>query len=455
MKEIITTNPTTGKTLKAYPYMSSQEVDTILEQAHAAFHRWKKTSFEVRATKMRRLATLIRKHANEAARLFALEMGKPVSLGLSEIEKCAQLCEYFADTAAKHLAPRTIKTSHRKSYVCYEPLGTLFCIAPWNFPFWQVLRCTVSNLMAGNAIVFAHAPIVTGTGLLIERLVHSAGFPKTLVRALIIDIPEAARVIAHPLTMGLNFTGSEKAGRDVGQKAGAALKKAILELGGSDPYVILADADLENAVTACLAARLSNSGQVCIAAKRIIVVDKIRARFEKLLLEKIKAYTLGDPLDPATCLGPMARQDLREKLHAQVQQSIKEGARLILGGLLPTGAGYFYPPTVLFDVMPGMTAFEEELFGPVVCIVPAKNEKDAMTLANQTRYGLGSAIFTKNTAKAEKLAHEIEAGTVSINQALASSPKLPFGGVKASGYGRENSEEGIREFVNIKTIMIK
>ena len=354
------------------------------------------------------------------------------------------------------LQDKFIKTDNTKSYVCYRPLGVVFAIMPWNFPFWQVLRFAVPNLLAGNAVALSHAPNSIKAALCIETIFKQAGFPEDLFRSLIVEDAMAERIINNPAVKGVTLTGSARAGKAIAKCTGKALKKVVLELGGSDPYIILEDADLELAATACVVSRLNNAGQVCIAAKRIIAVDAVRDKFEKLILEKAKAYVCGDPMDAQTTLGPMAREDLRQKIHDQVQRCIQSGARCVLGGEIIEGPGFYYPATVLFDVKQDSPAFTEELFGPVICVISAKDENEAIELANTSTYGLGAAVFTKNVANGEDIAaNKLHAGTCVVNCFVESNPHLPFGGINQSGFGRELSREGIHEFMNIKTIVLK
>jgi succinate-semialdehyde dehydrogenase/glutarate-semialdehyde dehydrogenase len=386
---------------------------------------------------------------------MAKEMGKPITAGIAEAEKCAWVCEFYADNAEQFLQERIIETAMSKSKVCYRPLGTIFAIMPWNFPFWQVFRFLCPNLMAGNAGLLSHAPISTGSAIAIDELLTEAGFPKDLFRSLIIADEKAEAVIAHPKVAGVTLTGSGRAGAIVAAQAGKNLKKVVLELGGSDPYVILEDADLDSAAQACVTSRMFNTGQVCIAAKRLIVVDAVKEEFEKLILEKISAYKMENALCESSNFGPMARDDLRESLQSQVDKAVREGAELILGGQIPEGPGFFYPPTVLRNVSKEMTPFTEELVGPVIALVPAKDEAEAIELANDTVYGLAAAVFTQDIEKGERIASDlIEAGTVNVNTFVGSDPRFPFGGIKQSGFGREISIEGIHEFVNIKTVSI-
>jgi succinate-semialdehyde dehydrogenase/glutarate-semialdehyde dehydrogenase len=387
---------------------------------------------------------------------MAEEMGKPVKEGREEIEKCIWVSEYFATHAEKFLQEEIIETDASKSYICFQPLGVILAVMPWNFPFWQVFRFAAPTLMAGNAIVMKPASNVPACGLAIEDLFRNAGFPKGLFRTLLISGSRVNAVIEDDLVKAATLTGSTAAGREVAKKAGGLLKKTVLELGGSDPYVILEDAELEKAVTTCVASRLLNSGQRCNAAKRFIIIDSIRDRVEELFIEHMRAKTMGDPRNGETDIGPMARHDLRDSLHRQVQESIAKGATCLLGGAIPEGRGAFYPPTVLTNVKKGMPAFDEELFGPVAALIGVKNEEEAIRVANDTVFGLGAAVFTNDVARGERIARdELEAGSCFVNTFVRSDPRLPFGGIRESGYGRELSPYGIKEFVNIKTVYVK
>lgn len=453
---IETINPATGKTIHQYTEMTESEVTAVIDATHLAFLKWRAVDFKQRASCMQQLAKVLRKNKDEYAKLMANEMGKPLAQGLGEIEKCAIACEHYAENAENYLKRREVKTEMTKSYVITEPLGIVFAIMPWNFPFWQVIRFAAPSLMAGNAGLLKHAPISTGTALAIEKAFLEAGFPENLFRALIISEDHADLVIAHPKVKAVTLTGSTRAGKSVAAKAGQALKKTVLELGGSDPYLILADADLENAANECIKSRMNNAGQSCIAAKRLIAVDAIADKFTALIHAKLLSFKIGNPLDANTNCGPLARRDLRDALQSQVQQSVKLGAKLLLGGTIPDMDGFYYPPTLLTNVSAGMPACDEELFGPVISIINAKNTDDAIQIANSTNYGLGAAIFTEDLALAEVIASEkIATGTCAINTMVASDPRLPFGGINQSGYGRELSLEGIHEFVNVKTINIK
>ena len=453
---IETVNPSTGKIIRVYPEMTSQEVHQIIEAVHTDALAWRALSFSERGHRLHDIADLLKKNKTVYADLMAHEMGKPIAAGEAEAEKCAWVCDYYADHAEELLTPRIVKTDMKKSFVTYQPSGVIFAIMPWNFPLWQVFRFAAPNLMAGHGCLLKHAPIVTGTALAIEQLMREAGLPQHLFRVLIINTDEAANVIAHPRVTGVTLTGSARAGKVVAAKAGEALKKVVLELGGNDPYVILEDADLDQAVQACVTSRLNNTGQVCIAAKRMILVDKIFAAFKDLVMQAIQAFIPGDPLKRETRLGPMARADLRTEVQRQVEESIQRGATLEAGGKIPTGEGFYYPPTVLTNVKPGMPAFDEEIFGPVIALIRVKNEEEAITLANHSQYGLGGAVFTRDLARGERIATEkIQVGSCAVNTYVRSDPRLPFGGIKQSGYGRELAAEGIRAFMNTKTVTLQ
>lgn len=452
---IQTVNPATETVIQTYPEMSQSQVDQVINAVHHDYLIWRALSIEERAKKMYRAAELLKENKTVYAKLMSEEMGKPIAAGIAEVEKCALACEYYATHAAELLKPRYVKTDYKKSYVVYEPSGIIFAIMPWNFPFWQVFRFAAPNLMAGHGCLLKHAPISTGTALAIEKLFRDAGFPENIFRTLVIDVDLAPYVIAHPKISGVTITGSEQAGMSVAAEAGKAIKKVVLELGGNDPYLILADANLEKAAETCVASRLNNSGQVCIAAKRLIVVDEVFHQFEKLVLENVRNYKMGDPSQKDVNMGPLARADLRDKVHQQVQESINRGAKLLMGGKISAEKGFYYPITILTDVKPGMPAFDEEIFGPVIVLVHAKNEAEAITLANQSRFGLGAAVFTNDLIRGEKIATEkIQAGTCAINTFVKSDPRLPFGGTKHSGFGRELAEEGMHAFMNVKTITL-
>ncbi len=448
-------NPATGEVVATHDEMTPAAVAGIIEDVHAVFLGWRRKSFADRAAPMRRAAAILRGNAGEYARLMAREMGKPVREGVAEAQKCASVCDFYAESAEGFLARETIATEARKSFITFNPLGVVLAVMPWNFPFWQVFRFSAPGLMAGNAAVLKHASNVPGCALAIEDIFRRAGFPENLFRTLMIGSGQVEAVIENPLVRAATLTGSGPAGRAIARKAGEMLKKTVLELGGSDPYLILEDADLELAAGVCAKGRLINSGQSCIAAKRFIAVEKIRPRFEELFVRRMSAARMGDPLREDTQVGPQARHDLRDALHRQVEASVAKGARCLLGGAIPDDRGAYYPPTVLTDVRKGMPAYEEELFGPVAAIIPVKDEEAAIAAANDSVFGLGAAVLTSDLARGERIAADlIESGCVFINDSVRSDPRLPFGGIKESGYGRELSAYGIKEFVNIKMVYV-
>ena len=448
-------NPATGRTIRTVEETPEAEIHRIVSRVHETSRAWRQTTFDERARRMRGAATLLRQGAGSYARLMAEEMGKPVRDGRAEAEKCAWVCEYYADNAARFLAPEPVETDARDSFVAFRPLGVVLAIMPWNFPFWQVFRFAAPTLMAGNAALLKHASNVPGCALAIEEIFREAGFPEDLLRALIVGSDQVGPLIDDDRVQGVTLTGSVSAGRAVGSAAGENLKKSVLELGGSDPYVILEDARLESAVETCVRSRLINSGQSCIAAKRFVVVASIRDEFEERFVERMRRAIVGDPLDEATDIGPQARSDLRDDLHRQVEATIALGARCLLGGEIPDREGAWYPPTVLTDVRPKSPGYEEELFGPVASIIPVADEAGAIAVANDTAFGLGAAIFTRDLGRGRRIAtEELEAGACFVNGLVKSDPRLPFGGIKHSGYGRELSAFGIREFVNIKSVWV-
>ena len=452
---IVAINPATDETIKEYEEMTGAEVAAIIESAGETFQSYRRTSFQERAECMRKAAQILRDRTDEFARLMAQEMGKPVKEGRSEANKCAWVCDYYADNAEAFLQRELVETDARKSFVTFQPLGVVLAVMPWNFPFWQVFRFAAPNLMAGNVGVLKHASNVPGCALAIEQIFRDAGFPENAFRTLLVGSSQVEAIIEHPLVRAVTLTGSTPAGSAVAAKAGAMIKKTVLELGGSDPYLILDDVDLELAAETCVASRLINSGQSCIAAKRFIVTAKNREAFEQKYVEKMRAAKMGDPMNEETTVGPQARTDLRDDLHQQVHESIKQGATLLLGGKIPDGPGAFYPPTVLTNVRPGMPAYEEELFGPVAAIIPVADEAEAIRVANDSSFGLGAAVFTQDLEKGERIAaEELEAGACFVNSLVKSDPRLPFGGIKESGYGRELAVYGIKEFVNIKTVYV-
>ena len=448
-------NPASGEVVATHDEMAPQQVAGIVDSVHGAFDGWRHASYADRAVPMRKAAMILRSEARDFAQLMAREMGKPIRDGIAEANKCAVACDYFADNAAQFLARETVATDARASFVTFNPLGVVLAVMPWNFPFWQVFRFAAPGLMAGNGAVLKHASNVPGCAMAIEDVFRRAGFPENLFRTLMIGSKAVDAVIEHPLVRAVTLTGSGPAGRAIAAKAGQLLKKTVLELGGSDPYLVLEDADLGLAADVCTKARLVNSGQSCIAGKRFIVVDAVRAEFERRFVARMAASKMGDPLDESTEIGPQARTDLRDALQQQVDQSLAKGARSLLGGSIPDGPGAWYPPSVLTDVRPGMPAFDEETFGPVAAIVPAGDEAEAVTLANASSFGLGGGVITRDVVRGERIAADlIESGCVFVNDAVRSDARLPFGGIKESGYGRELASFGIREFVNIKTVWV-
>jgi succinate-semialdehyde dehydrogenase/glutarate-semialdehyde dehydrogenase len=452
---IETLNPTTGEVVKTFPEMDGAEVDRILSAAVAAQRAWARAPFAERAAPMRAVAKLLRERAPEYAKLMAIEMGKPLKDGAAEVTKCAWVCEYCAETAERDLTPREEKSDAGRSYVRFDPLGVVLAVMPWNFPFWQVFRFIAPHLMAGNGGLLKHASNVPQCALAIEQVMHDAGFPRDLFRTLLLGARGVRKLILDDRIAAVTITGSEPAGRQVAAAAGEALKPSVMELGGSDPFIVLADADLDAAAKTAAVARTINAGQSCICAKRFIVEAPVYDAFLERLTAAMKAVRVGDPTDPATDIGPQARRELRDELHGQVKQAIAQGARAVLGCEVPTGPGAFYPASILADVTAGNVAAKEELFGPVAAVMRARDADDAVAIANDSRFGLGAALWTRDPAKIERLVPRIEAGAVFVNGMVKSDPRLPFGGVKCSGYGRELGVEGIRSFVNVKTVWIK
>jgi len=450
-----TINPATEEFIAEYCFITKKNIDESLKKSDAAQKSWMKLPVKQRVQRLNSLSNLLLKNQERLAILLTTEIGKPIQQSRAEIEKCRLLCDYYCEHAESFLKAEHIKTADHLSQRTFAPLGLILGIAPWNFPFWQVFRFAIPNLMAGNGIVLKHAENATGCALAMADLFQEAGFSPQLFITLIVAVEDIEFVISHQTIRGITLTGSARAGAAVAMESGRALKKVVLELGGSDPYLILDDADIHKAAHACVTSRLNNAGQVCVAAKRILVHKKIQRDFIDCVLEFASQYLCGDPAKEETILGPMARNDLRHILYKQVSATIENGAECLLGGVIPEGPGFFFPATVLTKVNKDALAFKEELFGPVIGITSVNSTEEALMLANQTPFGLGAAIFSKNIKKAQQLAEDLDVGIVAINDFVASNPALPFGGTKQSGFGRELSLEGMREFVNIKTIMIK
>lgn len=450
-----TLDPHTGARLQDYAWSSADQSEASLAAVHTRYASWRRRPLEQRAALLAKLGARLRRQRDTSAALMSAEMGKPISQALGEIDKCAWLCEWVAEHGPALLADEPVEADARHSYVSYQPLGPLFAIMPWNFPWWQALRFAAPALLAGNTVLLKHAPNTTGCGLAIAEALREAGFPPGCLETVIVEHERAATIIEDPRIVGVTLTGSTRAGRAVGEVAGRALKKAVLELGGSDPYVILADAELERAAEICAAARLHNSGQTCVAAKRFVVVESVADRFVELVQARMAAAVIGDPRDPATQVGPQARHDLRDALHEQVQRSVAEGAQLVLGGELPEGPGAYYPATLLDHVRPGMVAAREELFGPAAAVMRVADEAEALRVANDTDYGLGAVVFTQDLARGEAIAREqLDAGCCFVNAQVKSDPRLPFGGIKHSGIGRELGRAGMLEWTNVKTVYV-
>ena len=453
---LISINPANNKKINSYEEISKDSINQIIDSSFNTFLEWRSKSFSYRAKKMRHLAELLKQKKELLGLLMTKEMGKPIKQSIAEAEKCAWVCEYYADNAEKFLSQKEIPTGSTKSFISFQPIGIVLAIMPWNFPFWQVFRFASPALMAGNVGILKHASNVQGCAIEIEKLFLEAGFPKFAFSNLVIGSKKVSNVIKNSKISAVTLTGSTPAGKSVASLAGSLLKKTVLELGGNDPYVILEDADLDNAVKSCITGRMLNAGQSCIAAKRFIVVQSSLKEFIDKVHNEIKKMKMGDPINPDINIGPMVNNIARDELHQQVLISIEKGAKLLFGGKIPQLDGAFYPPTLLVDVEPGMPAFDDELFGPVAVVISAKDQSHAIELANKTNFGLGAAIFTRDLDKGENIAtKELEAGSCFVNDFVKSDPRLPFGGIKESGYGRELSEFGIQEFVNIKSVVVQ
>ncbi|MEX2230666.1 MAG: NAD-dependent succinate-semialdehyde dehydrogenase [Cyclobacteriaceae bacterium] len=444
-------NPYDLSVIEEFPEDDGQTINKKIDAAARAFKSWKGESFSSRAALMKRAGNLLRTNKNRYAKIISLEMGKVLKEAEAEIEKCAGACDYFADNAEGFLKDQIIKTDGSKSFVCFQPLGPVLAIMPWNFPFWQVFRFAAPSLMAGNVGLLKHAGNVSQCSLAIENIFREAGFPEGTFRSLLVDSKNVGEIIANNNIAAVTLTGSEFAGTKVAAAAGKNLKKTVLELGGSDPFVVLEDADLDLAARVATQSRMQNAGQSCIAAKRFIVIQSVREAFLERFKKNVEALRQGNPLLENTTTGPLARVDLAEDLEKQMNNSLSAGARLITGGKRDAAN---YQPAILSDVSPGMPAFDEEMFGPVAALISAKNENDAIAIANQNRYGLGASVWTDDPERGEKIARQIESGCVFVNSLMRSDHRLPFGGIKKSGYGRELSELGIKEFMNAKTIYV-
>ncbi|HCI80945.1 MAG TPA: NADP-dependent succinic semialdehyde dehydrogenase [Ktedonobacter sp.] len=447
-------NPNNGEVIETFEPYSQQQINDALEQAHQAFLTWRTTSFAERAKHLHNVAAYLRAHKTELARTAVLEMGKTITEAEAEVEKCAWNCDFYAENAEKFLANDSVKTNATESYVSFQPLGTILALMPWNFPFWQVFRFAAPALMAGNTSVLKHASNVSRCALEIERIFKEAGLPEGVFRTVLVPGAETGQLIKDRRIAAVTLTGSDAAGVEVASTSGTVLKKCVLELGGSDAFIVLDDADLDAAAQVATTARFQNNGQSCIAAKRFIVVESIADEFERKFVEVASKLRIGNPLDAQTQMGPVARADLRDALDKQVQATIKMGAKVLLGGHPMEGKGSFYAPTIVTNVTPEMPMFREETFGPAAAVIRARDTDHAIELANDSEFGLSSNLWTRNIELAQQLATRIAAGGVFINGMTASDPRLPFGGVKRSGYGRELSSFGIQEFVNVQTVWI-
>ncbi len=454
--KITTINPATGKEITSYDFMTEEQAISAVEKCNEAFLNWKGTSYEERASIIKNIGKVIGKHKEDFAALMTQEMGKLLKHGRQELDLCTGICDYTAATGAKELANEEKELQNGgKGIVSYAPLGVIYGIQPWNFPAYQVVRYAIVNLMAGNGVILKHAENVTGSALKLQEIFEEAGLPKNLFTVIIVEHEVSDKIIAHDLVRGVTFTGSAGAGRTIAEQAGKNIKKSVMELGSNDAYIVLEDADVELAVKTCVNGRIYNNGETCVAAKRFVVVEAVYDQFKKGFVERMSAIRLGDPTKDDTQLGPMARKDLRAKIHEQVEESINKGAEVLCGGKLPDGDGFYYPATVLGNVKPGQPAYDDELFGPVASLIKAKDQDDAMRIANDSRFGLGGGIFSKDEDKAIKLAQDhFDTGMVYINSFGTAQVDMPFGGVKNSGYGNEHGGFGIKEFVNAKAINI-
>lgn len=450
-----TTNPATGQVIQKYEHWNDSEINASLEKSERAFAAWRKTSITERLRCIERLTSVMSEQSKKLSRLATDEMGKPISQSESEVKKSMSAVRYYCEAGEQLLVDIDRPTEHQKSYVTFQPLGPVFCIMPWNFPYWQVFRCAIPAMVAGNTVLLKHADNTTGCAVAIASLMEAAGIPEGVFQTALVDHDQAAKMISSPQVRGVSLTGSERAGRSVAETAGRALKKCVLELGGSDPYIVLADADVHAAAATCMKSRLINSGQSCIAAKRFIVHEAVYNEFKAACVEEARKAVVGDPSRAETTVGPIAKQSVLKDSREQVRKSLESGAKMVFEGNVPEGNGYFHRVTVLEDVRSGQPVFDEEVFAPVASLIRFKSEDEALKLANQHRYGLGGAVFTRDLTRGEALARSgLEVGFATVNGLVASDVRLPFGGVKDSGFGRELSREGILEFVNIKTVVV-
>ena len=458
MSRIVSINPANGAEVKSYSPHTLEGIKTKIDRCNKAWLEYRESAFSQRAAVLKNAAKILLRDRKDLAALMAAEMGKPLRDGIAEVEKCAAVCTFYAENGAAFLADEKVETDLGKSYISYQPIGVVLAVMPWNFPFWQVFRFAAPAVLAGNAAILKHASNVSGCGLAIEEIFKEAGLPNHVFQTILLSSKLIRHVIENPLIKAVTLTGSTEAGMEVAKQAASLIKKTVLELGGSDPYIILPDADIEQAATICAQSRLINNGQSCIAAKRFIVVKDVQSKFIDAFCAAMSNYSTGDPMSEQTDLGPMARIDLRDQLHRQVKANIAKGAKVILGGAKSLGSSShaFYSPTILIGVKKGMLAYKDELFGPVASIITARNTEHAITIANDTNFGLGAAVFTSDKKLGEKIAREkLQAGTCVVNSFVRSDPRLPFGGINQSGYGRELGMVGIREFVNIKTVIVK
>ncbi|MFA0960634.1 NAD-dependent succinate-semialdehyde dehydrogenase [Roseivirga sp. BDSF3-8] len=447
-------SPYSGKIHNTYNEHTDHEVDEAIGRAHSAYLAWKLTTFEERSRLMKAAAEEIRQNKAHYAGLMTAEMGKHKREAEAEMDKCALACDYYADNAEKFLADEKLPVEEGEAYIAYDPMGVVLAIMPWNFPYWQVIRFAAPALMAGNVGILKHSSVVPGCALALEEIFRKAGFPEGCFTTLLVSGSKVSRILENPKVKAATLTGSEGAGSKVAEKSGAELKKTVLELGGSDPFIVLEDADVEETATTAVKARMQNCGQSCIAAKRFFVHEKIYDEWLEKFRSGMERLTLGDPEDQAIDYGPMATEDLANELLEQVKKSVDKGAKVLLGGDRPDREGAFFNPTILTDVKPGMPAYDEELFGPVAMVFKVKDEEEAVLIANDSPYGLGGSVWTGDIERGKRLVRKVESGAVYINKMMASAPEVPFGGVKKSGYGRELSHLGIREFVNQKTVWI-